>query len=457
MARPRREQDLRVGGINLQTQFTLSMTLALAIVMLVAGFFLVRSAQTATEQRIVEAVELTSRLQGKDSYRQESATGLRVGNTAVVKIPVVYDSGTKTKHAEVFMAEERAGRSIVKLFVPDDTGRVGSKLIIAFFMLILIVGAIVSVVVASRVATPIEMLVDDVRKISNGDLNHRTHVRGARELLLLGKTIDRMASSLLEAQDAEIELLAHERESEVAAEVREALLPEKTPQVEGFEVGGLQIGCPEPGGDFYDFIVKEDGKLGLLICEVSGRGIPAALVAATARSYLRAVLSSATDILAALSEVNRFFAPDVRRGMYVTCMLVELDPATGSAEVACAGHKVPLLSYTAADGSLRKIQPEGIALGFDKGPIFERTLKTAKVQLAEGDRLVIANAGPLAAQDAEGRELGEKGFFGRILKRAQLPTDEFLAELELAIDLYAAGVELPCDISILTLRRSSPA
>ncbi len=439
--------------MDLRTQFTLSMTLSLIVVLAIAGVMLISSVKTANEQRLVESVELTARLLGQNDYQQEGDTGLAVEGTSVVKIPFTY--GRSGKRAEALVVQRSEELEPVRLFVPLDAGKANRGLIVGILFLVLSVGAVVSVIVAHRVSSPLEGLVDDVRQISGGNLTRRINVKGAREIVVLGKTIERMASSLAEAQDAEFELMAREREMEVAGEVREALLPESMPRLEGYEVGGLQIGCPEPGGDFYDFVERQDGKLGLLLCEVSGVGVPGALVAATARSYLRAVLSSSSDMKSALCQVNRFFAPDVRRGMYVTALYVELDPQTGACEVACAGHKVPLLRFTAEDGKLRTHQPEGIALGFDKGPIFERSLETIQLQLEVGDRLVLSNAGPITVQNIEGEELGEKGFFRGVMKRSRLPTDEFLEDLDIAFETFADGEPYPHDISLLTLRRTS--
>ena len=462
MSRTKRDHDLRVGGMSLRTKFTLSMSLSLALVMVFAGFLLVRTvttiSQQATDERLLRSVALTASAEADGQLSARGTTFTRDEKTGVERRPVTYKQGGKTVEGELLVSREREGKPAARLLIAPDSGETGRGLfglIVLIMALVIGVGAIVSVLVSNQVAGPIEGLVDDVRHLAGGNLSRRTQVRGAREVVLLGRTLDRMASSLREAQDAELELMARERELAVADEVREALLPEATPYLEHYEVGGLQIGCPEPGGDFYDYVERADGKLGLLLCEVSGKGVPGALVAATARSYLRAVLASAPDVKQGLSEVNRFFAPDVRRGMYVTAMYVLLDVASGDVELACAGHQVPLLRYCAADGQLRKLQPDGIALGMDKGPIFERSLRTERFQLEVGDRLVLSNAGPQAILSPQGEELGENGFARGVLKRAKLNTDELLEDLDLAFETFADGEPYPSDISILTLSRLS--
>jgi sigma-B regulation protein RsbU (phosphoserine phosphatase) len=161
------------------------------------------------------------------------------------------------------------------------------------------------------------------------------------------------------------------------------------------------------------------------------------------------------DVVEGLRSVNRHLAKGVRRGMYVTAIYALLEPATGEVEVACAGHKVPLLRYTASDGKVRTTQPEGIALGFDRGPVFDHALQTVKVEMASGDRLILSNTGPLQVLNAKGEELGEKAFYRIALKKAGATSEELLGTLEAALDTYAGEQDFPHDISIVTIRRNT--
>jgi serine phosphatase RsbU (regulator of sigma subunit) len=151
--------------------------------------------------------------------------------------------------------------------------------------------------------------------------------------------------------------------------------------------------------------------------------------------------------------VNHELARDARRGMYVTALYVVLDPQAGTATVACAGHKMPLIRYSAAEKKIRVIQPEGIALGFDKGHVFAKTLKLERIPIEPGDRIVIANTGPVQIVNKAGEELGEKALYRQILQFASLPTDKMLERLEKAFVDYAEGVPFPNDISLVSLAR----
>jgi sigma-B regulation protein RsbU (phosphoserine phosphatase) len=322
-------------------------------------------------------------------------------------------------------------------------------------VLVLAVGALVALLVAGQVVRPIHDLVDDVRQIAMGDLSHRTRSRGGGEVMLLGRAIDRMTRELSEAQEAKLELSIRDRELDLAASVRESLLPLATPVVAGYDLGAAFLSSPQFGGDFHDFIELSDGRVGLLACDVSGRGVPAALVGSTARAYMRSELARGADLRETLQRINRWLAADVRRGMYVTAIYALIDPGKGTAQVVCAGHKIPVLRFTASDGRLRALHPEGIALGLDKGPVFDRRLQLQESPLEPGDRLLLANSAPVRIQNAEGSELGEKALFGRVLKHAHLDTQQFLKAMKRDFEQFAGEGGVPFDVSLVTIARVS--
>ena len=325
--------------------------------------------------------------------------------------------------------------------------------IIAIVALMVVVASIAAWWLASQVASPLRRIVDDVRNLSHGDLRHRAKVRGGGEVAQLSRALERMSEELADAADTRLELGLRERELEVAEQVREALLPMSTPLVPGYDIGGMHIGGDELSGVFHDFIEYADGSVGLLVCEVSGDGVPAALIGAIARTYLRTALSGNTEVAAAFTRANRDLARDLRRGLVVTALFARLDPASGRATIACAGHRLPVVRVSAADGKLRVFQPEGVALGLDRGPVFERTLAVQDLEVAPGDRLVLASSGVVTAPDMDGNELSEKGFFTLVHRSADQPTGAFLRGLRRDFEARAGDDPRAEAISIVTVLR----
>ena len=515
MAKRTRGGEAPQGGMSLSTRLTLIMTLALAAVMTGAAGALFKTASEQTiaaqEQTLIDAMKLTSSNQkGPTEIRrltterdllisiEKVIAGASPSNTELVqlrnqlrtmssdrtakigdlqqsitwhqvatqsaedldegrvkRIPI--EIGSEKKPAYLLRAPQGpdAPDFEVRVSPPTEQARQALLLvIIGITVVVIVVGALVSVIVASQATRPIKLIAEDVWQISTGDLSHRTRARGVREVNLLARSIDRMTTDLATAQETKLALSVREREVALAAEVRESLLANATPVSEGFEFGALCLSAVDMGGDFYDFIKAPGGEIGLLVCDVSGRGLPGTLIGATARAYLRAELNRGGDIREALFHVNRELAGDVRRGMYVSALYVLLDPKTNVARVACAGHKLPLAHLVAATGKVQLVQPEGIALGFDKGPIFESRLELAHLKLEPGDRLAIFNSGPAVLQNPAGEEYGEKHIYSQVQRHGARATPEFLDRLRSVLEAYAAGAPLARDISILTARKT---
>lgn len=507
-----RDTETIGGGLKIWARFTLFMTLALTAVMVCAGFFLYTTAtqvaHAGQERTLVESMALSAEAVGVDaesarltaehevlselvhdleSGAPESIAAWResllrriddnvtehealepfwkqVGDTAfthqgnTTSFAIEYGPEGQTGRLFQYRNPDRPDDPPYRVLQPDSPDRAASALlglIIGTTILVILVGGGVALWVSNEVSRPLEALVQDVRHISAGDLKHRTISKGAAEITALARSIDRMTANLREARETEVELQIRQREVEVASEVREALLPKSTPRVAGYELGAVHLQSGELGGDFHDFIAVEgDGRVGLLVCDVSGKGLPGALVGSTARSYLRAELIAGRDVAQSFQLLNRQIVQDVRRGMYVTALYALLDPRQGIATVACAGHKLPLVRYTAADKKLRLVQPEGIALGFDKGPVFDRSLEIQRVPLEPGDSLVLVNTGAVSLTNEAGQELGEKAFYKQVLALAGEPAEHFLERLKGALTKYAGQRALPRDVSIVSVRRS---
>lgn len=501
-------------GMRLWMRFTLLMTLALAGVMSIAGYWLYSNA-SAVAERAQEAVMVESvRLTGRFAYLQSTIDRLRAERDGlaegsekfgqagirlepeVLAIRDAIDAARAEKSKELGKAEQdmeafwkRVGAEEkafgnktfrypvtfgdkqepgflyrymgkddknYELIVPADVDlaeRGLLRVIVWSTVLVVLVGAGVAMFVASTVARPISDLVSDIHQISKGMLNHRARTGQGGEVDQLSTAINRMAKNLSEARETELALSIRERERAVAGEVREALISEVAPQLAGYDIGVLHEVSQELGGDFQDALALGDGRLGLLVCDVSGKGVPAALIGGMARAYLRSELARGGDVAEALRAANREIARDMRKGMFVTAIYVLVDPARHTVTVACAGHKLPLLRVAKSDGKLRAIQPEGLALGFDKGPVFDRRLEVQAFPFEPGDRLVLINTGTVAVQDGKAAEIGEKPLFAAIQRFAGQSSAEFLERLRSVLAAHAGGNPFPRDVSIVTIAR----
>ncbi len=164
-----------------------------------------------------------------------------------------------------------------------------------------------------------------------------------RDLQAKNRQLAQAYQELKAAQEqlVEQEKLAHELE--IARQIQASLLPKQLPAIPGWQVSVYWQPARAVGGDFYDFIVYPDGLIGMVIADVSGKGVPAALVMATTRSVFRASAERLVAPGAVLERVNELLCTDMPPNMFVTCLYILLDPASGAMEFANAGHNLPCL------------------------------------------------------------------------------------------------------------------
>jgi predicted ester cyclase len=240
-----------------------------------------------------------------------------------------------------------------------------------------------------------------------------------------------------------------EQELRVARTIQQASLPKEVPQLEGWQIYPLYRPAREVGGDFYDFFELKDGRLGIVVGDATGKGVPAALVMASARSMLRAVAQASDSPGEALRRVNDPLATDIPPNMFVTCFYAILDPKSGSLTYANAGHDLPYLHRLS--GAAEELRARGMPLGLMPGMGYEQK----QTILNSGEAALLYSDGLVEAHDPEGEMFG----FPRLRALlAEHGTERSLGDF-LMKELYSfvgEGWKQEDDITLLTLRRSAP-
>ena len=321
-------------------------------------------------------------------------------------------------------------------------------------LVFIVVGAGVAVLIGRRVAKPLAFLKEDIRIVAGGELDHHTTPHSNDEIGELARTFDRMTRSLADARKAERAQQRAQHQLSVAGEVTERLFPEVMPTIAGYEVAGHHERAAQLSGEYYDVVPMPAGRLGFMVASASGTGVPAAMVMAMARSTFIAVARHESEPAAILREINALMARDLRHGMYVSAMMAVLDPGSGVLELANAGHS-PLLHYHAADERLAAVQSEGIALGFDTGPVFDRTLKPARVELAPGDRAVMYTPTLSMMTGADTSVLGDKRLAGVVRKQAAHAPGDLNARVAATLAKFRGSEAVDVDVTLLTIGRDA--
>jgi sigma-B regulation protein RsbU (phosphoserine phosphatase) len=245
-----------------------------------------------------------------------------------------------------------------------------------------------------------------------------------------------------------------ERELQMARAVQASLLPQETPQMPGWEFEARWQPAREVSGDYYDFIPIDGNKLGLVIADVSDKGMPAAVFMALTRSTIRATVGHLFSPADSITEANRLICADSADGMFVTLFYALLDPSSGKLTYVNAGHNPPLLCRAGEQGEaehLDELRPTGMALGIvEDFPFTQRT-----VDLQPGDVLLLYTDGVPDATGEEQQQFSMDRLRGVILDHQSAPVNDLVAALEHSIDDFTGGATQFDDIAILAVKRLS--
>jgi serine phosphatase RsbU (regulator of sigma subunit) len=259
-----------------------------------------------------------------------------------------------------------------------------------------------------------------------------------------------IAASRVTALHQQIVEQARELESEVAmaAGIQMGLLPAAPPEVPGTELAGLCLPAANVGGDYYDLIPAEDGRLILLIADVAGHSIGSALLMAMARSVLRREVAGGAPPGAVLDATNTaMFGDLVNAGLFITMFCACYDPATGRLAYANAGHNPPMLAR--ATGDVLELDADGAAIGFLEQVDFEELT----VDLAAGDCLLLYTDGVNEAQDPAGEQFGEERLSETVSALAPAGADAVVDGIVEALNDFTGGGHQGDDITLVALRR----
>ncbi len=192
---------------------------------------------------------------------------------------------------------------------------------------------------------------------------------------------------------------------QTARDIQSILLPARSPDIAGYEISGLNIPARHVSGDYFDYLRIDEHRWGIVIADVSGKGIPAALITGMCRTMMRGAAPGCPSAAEALRRVNRQLYPDIKEDMFVSMLYVILDTRSGDITMARAGHDPPLL-YRAAGREVAPLLPPGMAAGVDSGDVFDRVVSDETVTLARGDGILLYTDGATEALDRHDAEFG---------------------------------------------------
>ncbi|CCO22761.1 SpoIIE family protein phosphatase [Maridesulfovibrio hydrothermalis] len=400
-----------------------------------------------------------SQLPGKVSYLKSSDTkkldkmvkSITLGKSGVLRMPfngvdsVWAYAPFRGQGSYVLIVPEKVITAVPDI-AAQETLNLSNKLYVAVgvaAIFTLLTVALVAFLGSRKIIAPLIQMTRAAEKISDGDLSVHVDVKTGDERETLAEAFNSMIPKL---QDH----MRISKSMELAQEVHDSLLPEMPPQVNGLDISGLSISCDEIGGDYFDYYIPPaTGGTGILLGDVTGHGVSAALLMTTGRAHLKHASNNNASLADRIGKVNKLLCSDIGdTGRFMTLFCMEISPDNSSAVYVRAGHD-PATIYNPATGEKRDLIGDPmLALGiFD-----ESNYDEFKVDLEEGEIIFIGTDGIWEARNHSDEMFGRNRLDKLIMAGADKSAEEIQRDIIAAVYEFQDGMEQEDDITLVIIK-----
>jgi len=370
---------------------------------------------------------------------------------------VSHDSGKFEDQKILLMTEVSISSITSELFSGENPLSLVTVLalsVLAFLLLIMETFALFfGVRITTGITSAVKTLHRGTRRIAKGDLDTQIVIPSEDELGDLAASFNEMTVAVKKGREEAMARERLERELETAREIQEKLLPHEMPRVRGFEIAGTSVPSHQVGGDYFDFLETETGQLGIAIADVSGKGIPAALLMANLQASLHAQIIKPGKVAETASRMNNLLVRSTDSHMFATFFYGILDRNKSTFTSTNAGHNPPIL--VRADRKIKRLEKGGLVLGF----LPEQQYAQETVTLKEGDVLVLYTDGITEAVGPSSEKIsenlfGEKRLIKVILANVAKTAREIQSAILKAISSHTANAPQYDDITLVVIKRT---
>ncbi len=311
----------------------------------------------------------------------------------------------------------------------------------------LISGALLTLLVSRNLTQPFAEIIQTLRGIRNGEFDKKVQVTSNDEIGYTGDVINEMTVGLKERERMRQSL-------DLAKEVQQHLMPDSDPRVHGLDVAGRSIYCEETGGDYYDYLPignGQQGKIGVVVGDVSDHGIPSALLMTTARAFLRQRSSGSGNLNQIVTDVNRQLSRDVKEsGRFMTLFISEINRQNETIQWVNAGHE-PALIFDPHHREFYELTGGGLPLGVSDKAAFQKFQR----KIAAGHIVLIGTDGIWETQNQLGEMFGKNRFKEVVHENADAPAKEILSAVMGAIDDFSQAQARSDDVTLVVVKIKS--
>ncbi len=330
-------------------------------------------------------------------------------------------------------------------------------LIVGGLFLIIQAGALgMGMALARSITGSVHELFTGTERVRQGDFGHRIAVRARDQLGELADSFNSMTASIEDLLRQQQEKKRLEEEMRLARDIQTSLLPSGPLSSPGLEIAAVCVPAREVGGDYYDVLPLRDGRVGVLIADVSGKGMSAALYMAEMKGLILSLSEIHQSPRELLVAANRIISHHLDSRSFITMTYAVVDPAARKMTYARAGH-TPLIVLPASngrDGHAQLLAPDGMVLGLriDNGERFDALLQEETLDLAPGDVLVFFTDGISEAMNVDSDCFGEPRLCQLVEEHGHLPFEELRERILREIDAFVGGAPQHDDMTMILVK-----
>jgi len=240
-----------------------------------------------------------------------------------------------------------------------------------------------------------------------------------------------------------------EKELALAAQIQKDFLPKENPEFDNYEIAGSNIPCYQVGGDYYDFIIIEPKRLGIIIADVSGKGVGASLFMASLRAGLHSDINPKYKLDEMAAKLNDFVHRSSSPNQFITFFFGELDNESGELSYVNAGHNPPVVLDS--KGNISRLESSGLCLGMFPSTTYELN----KLDLNPGDVAVLFTDGITESRNKKEEEFEEKKLIEIIKKHSKVSAQKLLETIQDEVDKFTSGVDQMDDMTLIVIKRKN--
>ncbi|MBN2088138.1 SpoIIE family protein phosphatase, partial [candidate division KSB1 bacterium] len=320
-------------------------------------------------------------------------------------------------------------------------------------------GYIVIVIFVYMVMTPFQRLTEWVRaQGQGGEIQDQIDITDSGEIGEIAKAFSDITTKFKDSQKKLVRQEQLQKEMQVAKEIQQTLLPTEFPKLESYGIDAYYEAAKEVGGDYFDFVNVDDDTLGIVVADVSGKGIPGSLVMTMIRTALRTEARGILNSSEVLAKVNSFVVNDMKKGMFVTVFYAIIDAKRRRINFCCAGHN-PMILYRGSTKKTYFLKPHGFPIGISLPDmnLFAKSLEMDNFQLIEDDILIFYTDGITEAMNRKRQMYGEERLLQIIRENASLPVKPLIEKIKDDVHSFTEGFPQSDDITLVVIKEESSA